>query len=140
LLSAAQQIKAGGVFAVSLYRRTAIDRFWVAEKRFYTNASNAVRSLIRGVFKFAYLTSITLSGRNPWNYLRNYGGDRGMDWSHDVHDWLGGFPYESIEADELAERMKQLGFVQEKAIVRPVAVFGLFGAPCNEYLFRKATA
>ena len=30
------------------------------------------------------------------DYVANYGQSRGMDFYHDVHDWLGGWPYESI--------------------------------------------
>ena len=36
-----------------------------------------------------------IKGKSFSDYLNNYK-KRGMDFFHDVHDWLGGYPYESI--------------------------------------------
>lgn len=138
LACAARRVTESGVLALSLYRRTPIDAFWVLEKRIYTNGSKLLRETFQAIYKLAYLAGIVLTGRNPWRYVREYGQNRGMSWTHDVNDWLGGYPYESIEADELIARMEKLGFKNEVAIVRPVAALGIFGAPCNEYRFRKA--
>ena len=33
-----------------------------------------------------------------------------MDFFHDVHDWLGGYPYESISFEEMQEFMKKNNF------------------------------
>jgi 2-polyprenyl-3-methyl-5-hydroxy-6-metoxy-1,4-benzoquinol methylase len=137
LACAARCVADGGVLALALYRRTAVDRLWVIEKRIYTNGSKTLRKIFRAVFKLAYLMSIGFTGRSPWRYIREYGRNRGMDWAHDIHDWLGGYPYQSIEADELNAQMAQLGFTNEIAVVRPVAALGVFGAPCNEYRFRR---
>ena len=137
LASASRHVRPDGLLVLSLYRRTVLDRFWIAEKRLYTHGPRFLRPIIRGCFKSAYLLAIAATGRNPWRYVRDYGRERGMSWSHDVHDWLGGYPYEPIEAGELAGRMTALGFEQELLIERPVPARGLFGAPCNEYRFRR---
>jgi len=43
-----------------------------------------------------------LTGRNPFAVIRHYDADgRGMDFWHDVRDWVGGFPYEYATAGEV---------------------------------------
>lgn len=139
LAAAAERVDEGGALALALYRRTPIDKFWIAEKRLYTRGPEWVRAVIRGLFKPAYLGAIALTGRNPWRYVASYGRERGMSWSHDVNDWLGGYPYEAIDADELVARLRGLGFAPARVVERPLPAAGLFGAPCNEYLFERSS-
>jgi hypothetical protein len=49
-----------------------------------------------------------------------------MDFAHDVHDWLGRYPYESIAAPEVETLMRRLGFEHVKSFTSPVTI-GLFG-------------
>ena len=42
-------------------------------------------------------------GRNPISMVRGYHAGRGMSWSHDVIDWLGGYPYEAATPGEVLE-------------------------------------
>ena len=134
---AADRVAPGGVLAIALYRRTRLDRFWSWEKRFYAAAPAASRRVIRAVFKGAYLAGLAARGRAPRDYIRNYGGERGMSWSHDVDDWLGGYPYEPIDAGEVQRELESAGLVLDLVIERPVRAQGLFGAPCNEYRFLR---
>jgi 2-polyprenyl-6-hydroxyphenyl methylase/3-demethylubiquinone-9 3-methyltransferase len=141
LQAAARHVAPGGRLVLSLYRRTPLDRLWIAEKRLYTHGPRWLPPVIRSLFKGAYLAAIAVTGRNPIRYVHEYPRERGMSWSHDVHDWLGGYPYEPIDTAELVARLGPLGFVSEQLIERPVRARGLFGAPCNEYrLARKAAA
>jgi 2-polyprenyl-6-hydroxyphenyl methylase/3-demethylubiquinone-9 3-methyltransferase len=135
---AADRVAAGGVLAVALYRRTPMDRLWVAEKRLYAHGPHWLRGVIRAGFIASYMLGLLASGRNPVRYLREYSRERGMSWRHDVHDWLGGYPYEAIDTSELDAALAPLGFAPELAIERPVRLAGLFGAPCNEYRFGRA--
>jgi 2-polyprenyl-3-methyl-5-hydroxy-6-metoxy-1,4-benzoquinol methylase len=137
LCHAAERVAQGGTLAVALYRRTPVDRFWVAEKRLYSHGPKWLRSLIRAGFMGAYILGLLVSGKNPFRYIRDYSRERGMSWRHDVHDWLGGYPYEGIDKAELNEHLVSLGFVSELAIERPVRFAGILGAPCNEYRFRR---
>lgn len=84
----------------------------------------------------ALLAGHTLSGKNPISYVRNYSEMRGMNFSHDVHDWLGGYPYETATATELHDRICQKGFIEERSFPRPISR-GLFGSGCHEFVFRK---
>lgn len=42
-----------------------------------------------------------------------------MSWSHDIHDWLGGYPYESTSADDVRAFRRQLGFDIVREFVTP---------------------
>ncbi len=127
----------GGQLVLALYHRTPTCEFWKVEKKLYSRAPRWLQGLMALVFKLAYVLGLVLSGRNPMAYLRGYGQERGMSWKHDVHDWLGGYPYESVSPQELHDRLEAAGFelVREK-IVTPRAA-GLFGVGCDEYVFRK---
>jgi 2-polyprenyl-6-hydroxyphenyl methylase/3-demethylubiquinone-9 3-methyltransferase len=59
-----------------------------------------------------------------------------MDFAHDVHDWLGGYPYESISAEAVERPMSEMGLIPERCFLRPPGL-GLFGSGCNEYCYRK---
>jgi 2-polyprenyl-6-hydroxyphenyl methylase/3-demethylubiquinone-9 3-methyltransferase len=137
---AAKLVRPNGFLVLALYRRTAIDGFWQAEKRLYAHGPLWAQAAMRAMFKTAFVSGLLVTGRNPIQYVRDYQVQRGMSWSHDVHDWLGGYPYESIETAELTAALSTRGFALEYAIERPVALGGLFGAPCNEYRFVRATA
>ena len=133
-------VRPNGLLALALYRRTAIDRFWRAEKRLYAHIPHWAQRGMRALFKTSFMAGILASGRDPVRYVREYETERGMSWSHDVHDWLGGYPYESIERPELIQAMAQYGFLLDHVIERRVAASGLFGAPCNEYRFVRSGA
>lgn len=134
---AASLVAPGGFLVLALYRRSALDRFWIAEKRLYSAASPGLQKAIRSLFKVIYLSAIAASGRNPVAYIRNYANERGMNWSHDVHDWLGGYPYEPIDANELESAISKMDFEVDIMVERPVRALGLFGVPCNEYRLRN---
>ncbi len=124
----ANRVAPGGLFAIALYRRTWLDGFWRREKRWYANASpwqqNWARLLFDGMFRAVKM----LTGKNP-------AADRGMDYWHDVHDWLGGYPYESILAPEVEELMQSLAFSKVRVIARGRDI-GIFGSGCDEYVYR----
>jgi SAM-dependent methyltransferase len=128
-------VRPGGLLAVAIYRRTPACAFWRREKKLYSSAPATVRLLIRSLYKTAYLSAIAASGRNPFGYVFNYHNrTRGMSFHHDIHDWLGGYPYESASPDEIAAFMAQHGFSVERLFQRPAAVKGLFGTHCDEYV------
>ena len=126
---AASLVAPGGVFAFALYRRTRLDPFWVREKRWYTKASPGKQRLAQYLYTGAYRAASLLTGRTA-NVAR------GMEYWHDLHDWLGGTPYESILAAEVEARMTVLGFAKEREFARPLEL-GLFGSGCDEYTYRR---
>lgn len=126
---AAALVAPSGVFAFALYRRTRLDGFWVREKRWYINASPTAQQLARGLYTGGYWIASALTGRKSRM-------GRGMEYWHDLHDWMGGYPYESILADEVEALMQGLGFVRERVFARPREL-GLFGSGCDEYVYRR---
>lgn len=132
----AAMVAPGGFLTLALYRRTYLDGFWKVEKRFYTGAPKAVTALIETAYVAAFRIAMFLTGGNFRTYLENYRSRRGMDYYHDVKDWLGGHPYESILAPELDAFLGRLGFSAERVNARGKSV-GIFGSGCDEYVHRK---
>ena len=135
-----------GVLAMALYRRVWMDWFWKFEKKWYAFASPTAQSWARRMYIAAFLLSRLASGVSPHRYLKTYLRKRGMSFEHDVHDWLGGWPYESISADEVCARMTSMGFgslgvsVASMGLIRGASRrIGLFGSGCDEYLFERVS-
>lgn len=135
---AADLVAPGGEFWLALYEKTALCGMWRRIKRWYSGASAPKQAKARAV----YIT--TMKG-----YMRLRGLDfaelakgrraRGMDFHHDVHDWLGGYPYESITPDDCRALLASLGFKLEREFPAQRGRFaiGLFGSGCAEYAFRR---
>jgi 2-polyprenyl-6-hydroxyphenyl methylase/3-demethylubiquinone-9 3-methyltransferase len=134
--SAAKHVKPGGLFAIALYQKTPFCGAWTVEKRIYTKSPEFLRRAWQGVFGTALLAAMGIKGRNPVDYVRNYKSTRGMSYWHDVHDWLGGYPYESSTPEETRDFVCKLGF-EPLQIGDLKPGIGLFGTGCAEYVFRK---
>jgi 2-polyprenyl-6-hydroxyphenyl methylase/3-demethylubiquinone-9 3-methyltransferase len=133
---ACAMVKPGGVFAFALYERTPLCRPWTYEKRLYRRLPKAVQKLFRGVYLGAWGAGMMVKGHNPWRYVRE-GQKRGMDVFHDVHDWMGGYPYESTTPAEVEAFMSERGFKRQKVVPWRILLAGLFGSGCTEYVFRR---
>ncbi len=115
---------------------------WKVAKRWYTGASPRAQAVARAVYLKLFGLGLRLTGRRLERYAREYLSNRGMHFEHDVHDWLGGHPYESVSAREVDRLMRGMGFVLERAFVRRGKLLGrdlgLFGSGCDEYLYLRA--
>jgi hypothetical protein len=60
----------------------------------------------------------------------------GMDYIHDIHDWLGGFPYESTTPSQVSVVMDRLAFEHVRSFTRPGGL-GFFGPGCDEFVYRR---
>jgi SAM-dependent methyltransferase len=134
---AAHLVNHDGRFAIAIYSATKFDWFWIAEKRIYARAPRIIQLGIRWLFMAALLLRFTMLGRNPVSFLRQYADARGMNFSHDTHDWLGGYPYETATATELHDRISRMGFTELRSFRLPTTR-GLFGTGCHEFVFQKA--
>lgn len=126
--AAASLVKPDGLFVLALYRRTRLDRLWTAEKRWYARATPGKQTMARRTYDYALRLASLATGKWPRF-------DRGMEYWTNVHDWLGGYPYETILAPELDAMLAKLGFRAEKVIARPLS-WGVFGSGCDEYVYR----
>ena len=79
------------------------------------------------VFRLAKLAT----GSSFREYVAYYKSSRGMSFYHDIHDWLGGYPYETALAPEVEARLVGLGFKAERVFARPRGRIG-----CDEYVYR----
>lgn len=136
---ACAMVKSGGLFAFALYERTPLCGAWRQEKRLYRRLPRIAQKLFRGVYLTAWGAGMLVKGYNPWRRLRA-GNERGMDVLHDVHDWLGGYPYESTSADEVVSFMAERGFEQQSILPYRVLLGGIYGSGCSEYVFRRERA
>jgi 2-polyprenyl-6-hydroxyphenyl methylase/3-demethylubiquinone-9 3-methyltransferase len=132
---AAAMVAPNGLLAIALYRKTYLDAFWKIEKRFYARAPRFVQSVIRAGYVAAFRLAMLAKGRDFRDYVANYKSARGMDFNHDVHDWLGGYPYEAALAPEVDARLVALGFKAERVFARPIGS-GILGSGCDEYVYR----
>jgi SAM-dependent methyltransferase len=122
---AAGLVKPGGLFAFALYRKTPMCGAWKIEKRIYSRSPPIIQRTIRALYILAYRAA-----------RRSRERERGMDFVHDAHDWLGGYPYESISPAEVASTMDALGMVRVRDFVEAQGL-GIFGSGCDEYVYRK---
>jgi len=134
---AASRVARGGIFAFALYRNTALCWAWTREKRWYVKASPRSQAFARWIYVQLMRVALLLQGRNFKSYVTTRRGPRGMDFWIDLHDWMGGYPYESIRPTEVAALMARLGFEHVHSVTRRRPI-GLFGSGCDEYVYRRA--
>ncbi len=135
--AAVSLVAPGGLFVIALYRKTPLCNLWRIEKKVYTQAPAPLQAAMRAVYKAIYLVGLVATGRNPMTYIRAYKGNRGMNWDHDVHDWLGGYPYESVSPDEVESFMTAHGLEMVRAKTKPANIAGILGTHCDEFVARR---
>lgn len=133
--AAAAKVAPGGKFAISIYnkveRKPDSSAMWWKIKRLYNRSPGAVRWLMESAYVAQYMGGRLVTLRNPFKALADTSGAgrRGMDFRHDVRDWLGGFPYEYATAGELFE------YVRKKHGLQLEQLRTGDGNICNEFLF-----
>jgi 2-polyprenyl-3-methyl-5-hydroxy-6-metoxy-1,4-benzoquinol methylase len=91
--------------------------FWYRMKKAY-NRSRIFRAIVLPTYVCGQFLKLVvkwpLTGKTPVRQIQEYDGARGMSWYRDIHDWLGGFPFEFARVDELFRFCKNdLGFKLE---------------------------
>jgi 2-polyprenyl-6-hydroxyphenyl methylase/3-demethylubiquinone-9 3-methyltransferase len=128
-----------GFLVLALYRKTPFCGFWRLEKRLYCKSPRILQTPARLLYKSAYSCRLLARGTNPFDYARDYGRiRRGMDWDHDVHDWLGGYPYESVSQLEMRQYAARIG-LQEVRTFASAPYLGVWGSDCDEYVYQCPT-
>lgn len=133
-------VKPGGLCVIAIYHKTRLCSAWTIEKKFYAHAPKPLQAAARGIYVVALAARLFLTGINPVRYVSEYKKLRGMDFYHDVHDWMGGYPYESATPAEIEAALARQGFTIEASFPSREGVgIGLFGTGCSEYVFAKTT-
>jgi 2-polyprenyl-3-methyl-5-hydroxy-6-metoxy-1,4-benzoquinol methylase len=134
--AAAALLAPGGQLILALYRHTRLCWFWKIEKRWYAHASARSQRLAQMLFIALRRFS---KGSKFKQYVASYPERyRGMDFYHDVHDWLGGWPYESITPAQADKLMRELGLRKVRVFARAGIPLGVFGSGCDEYVYVRA--
>jgi SAM-dependent methyltransferase len=136
LAAASGLVAPNGMFAFALYHRTRMCAPWRLEKRWYAGASPDAQRRARAVYIALLRLRFLLTRGDFQSYVETYQRQRGMAFEHNVHDWMGGYPYESISAPEVEAVMQPLGFARIWSMATPLT-FGFFGSGCDEYLYRR---
>lgn len=139
LRHAASMVAPQGCFLFALYRRTWLCPAWKIEKKWYSQASPFSQRIARLIYTGGFALALLLTGRSLRRYSDEYARRRGMSFQHDVHDWMGGYPYESISPREVEALISELGLVPHSSVIQDGALqrLGVFGSGCDEYHYRK---
>ncbi|HYM81435.1 MAG TPA: class I SAM-dependent methyltransferase [Candidatus Limnocylindria bacterium] len=131
-------VKPGGALAISIYnnvqRMPDSSAMWWRIKRAYNRAGPVRRRLMEFAYVSNFVATRLVTLRNPFRAMADRSGGtgrRGMDFWHDVRDWLGGFPYEYATAGEV------FNYVHERHGLALEYLRTQDGNVCNEFLFRK---
>jgi 2-polyprenyl-6-hydroxyphenyl methylase/3-demethylubiquinone-9 3-methyltransferase len=123
-----------GLLVIAIYHKTPFCALWRREKAWYSNASTPAQAAAQLLYKTAFYGAKIASGRNPFTSKPSR---RGMKAKNDLHDWLGGFPYESATPDEIRSRLNSLGFRKVREFIVSPPAFGIFGTGCDEYVYKR---
>jgi 2-polyprenyl-6-hydroxyphenyl methylase/3-demethylubiquinone-9 3-methyltransferase len=126
LALSAGRVRPGGKYMIAIYNRHWSSPIWSVVKRIYNRLPVFGRRLL--IWAFApviFLAKFASTGKNP---LRQR---RGMDFFHNLIDWLGGYPYEYASIPEMTGMLEANGL----QVLRSVPA----GVPtgCNEFICIK---
>jgi 2-polyprenyl-6-hydroxyphenyl methylase/3-demethylubiquinone-9 3-methyltransferase len=138
LREASALVGASGTFCFAVYRRTMLCPLWRREKQWYAKAGRSGQRMAQSIYVSLLKMRHALTGTSFDQCNRQYHRHtRGMDLKHDVHDWLGGFPYESMSPSEVHDLMESRGFTLDRQFVECGRRIGLFGSGCDEYVYSR---
>ncbi|MBN8521528.1 MAG: class I SAM-dependent methyltransferase [Alphaproteobacteria bacterium] len=136
--NAASHVAPGGLFVIALYKHSPLCAAWRVEKKIYSKLPNWARVPLNLIYAGAMLGVMAVRGGDPVAYVRDYQTKRGMRFMNDVIDWMGGYPYESLSAQDTQKSVEAMGFQQVAAYnTEPPKGYGVFGSGCGEYVFRR---
>jgi 2-polyprenyl-3-methyl-5-hydroxy-6-metoxy-1,4-benzoquinol methylase len=135
--AASKFVKPEGTFVIAIYQKTLMCGMWKIFKKIYNHASPQGRRSIEKAFSKLKKLKFTLKGQDPAQVIAQYNQQRGMNWDHDIIDWLGGYPYESATPEEVIQYVEALGFqfIRGRRLNKKIPI-GFFGSGCGEFVFK----
>lgn len=125
--NAAALVKPGGRFMIAIYNRHWSSGGWWMVKRAYNHSGKLGQTFLIWIFTpIIYVAKWLVSLENPFRMRR------GMDFMHNVVDWVGGYPYEYASVDEMSRHLHGLGFDVLDARQADIPI------GCNEFVCKLA--
>lgn len=116
----------GGHLVLALYNRHWSSPLWRIVKCCHVHLPAVMQKLLSTIFiPVLFLAKLAVTRSNPLQQ------QRGMDFFHDVTDWVGGYPYEYATVEEVKAIVEPLGFYCRKVAAAQVPT------GCNEFVFTK---
>jgi hypothetical protein len=124
--NSASLVSEQGYLVLAIYQTHWSSGPWKCIKFLYNKSPVIGRRLFIWLFyPLIYLAKWIVTRQNPKSK------NRGMDFYHDVIDWVGGYPYEYANRTEITDYLKELGFDLVR-FFSPTVPTG-----CMEFVFRK---
>ena len=109
IINSGELVAPNGHYYIALYNKITsrsgspawVHSFWLSVKRLYNAHPLLGKFVLEPAAMGAYLAMVAARLENPVKHLRNYRSHRGMRWSTDATDWLGGYPYEFATVEEV---------------------------------------
>jgi 2-polyprenyl-6-hydroxyphenyl methylase/3-demethylubiquinone-9 3-methyltransferase len=121
-----QRVARNGLLMIAIYNRHWSSFPWKVIKWFYNRVGPLGQKILIWTFMpVIFFAKWLVTFENPMKM------QRGMEFMHNVVDWVGGYPYEYASIPEMTALLAGLGF--ETLNVNPAAV----PTGCNEFVCRK---
>jgi 2-polyprenyl-3-methyl-5-hydroxy-6-metoxy-1,4-benzoquinol methylase len=135
---ASQLVAEHGVFMIALYRKTPFCGMWRILKKHYANSSLKTQKKMMHIYLVVYHSVARLVGIDIKSKIAGYDKSRGMDYYNDIHDWLGGYPYQSIAPEQCIEYFSERRFIVDYSNIKKASKsLGIFGSGCDEFTFKR---
>jgi 2-polyprenyl-3-methyl-5-hydroxy-6-metoxy-1,4-benzoquinol methylase len=131
-----------GYLFISIYNdQGVVSNIWRVLKRTYNWLPQPFRlpyvAIVMGAreLKTFARAALTAKVRNYVSYIVDYSNKstRGMNYWHDVIDWIGGYPYEVAKPEEVVKFFTIRGYQLDR--IKTARGYG-----CNEYVFAKGVS
>jgi 2-polyprenyl-6-hydroxyphenyl methylase/3-demethylubiquinone-9 3-methyltransferase len=125
LENAAMRVKKNGLFMIAIYNKHWSSPLWRLVKWLYNKVGEFWRKVLIVVFTpIIFAAKFLVTFKNPLKMKR------GMDFMHNITDWVGGYPYEYADVSDMEARLGKYGF--SVLFIRTTSV----PTGCNEYVAR----
>jgi len=128
--ASAALVRQGGTLVLAIYNPHWSSPAWSVIKWTYVHCPPPLQKLLEwSLFLPISLAKWMVTGfRNPFQQ------DRGMDFRHDLIDWIGGYPYEYATPDQIAHHLGTETW-RLRQVFPPQVPTG-----CNELIFERVRA
>lgn len=126
LQNATQRVAPDGKLMIAIYNKHWSSLPWKGIKWFYNRVGGVGQKILIWLFvPIIFLAKWLATFKNPLKM------QRGMEFMHNVIDWVGGYPYEYASIAEMTNVLENNGF--ETMSILPAKV----PTGCNEFVCRK---